>query len=273
MRRVGVSGVNSKEANAIGDIVNSLGSSTFGKAMDAFLREGLSFDMSCIFTYRFDQEPLLIHDGYSATVSRQALRAYIKRGYLLDPFYVACVGGHPSGVWRMNELAPDSFFSSDFVISRDVHPCISSQAGSLVEEIGFIVPLETGLSATYSLMRNQESEAFNKSELEHLKVIEPMINQMISTHWRLAKPANFQNGEDNQPESESAFLAVFGEKLTPTQSVIAALILRGHSNISLANSLGITEGTAKLHRSNIYKRLGIASQTELFQMFINYLSD
>jgi DNA-binding CsgD family transcriptional regulator len=49
------------------------------------------------------------------------------------------------------------------------------------------------------------------------------------------------------------------------------LILRGHSNHSISLRLGITEGTAKIHRKAIYDRLDISSQSELFSMFIDFL--
>ena len=59
--------------------------------------------------------------------------------------------------------------------------------------------------------------------------------------------------------------------LTPAQHAVTKLILRGHSNISIAGNLDITEGTVKQHRYNIYRRLGISSQSELFQRFIDHL--
>lgn len=136
-------------------VISASGQNAFGKQLDAVITDIAGFDMSCIFAFRFNAEVYLIHDGYSATVSRKALSSYMHGGYLLDPFYVACISGHETGLWRMNELAPDSFFNSDFVISHDIHPCVSSEVGVLIEEIGFVVPSGKDVSATFSLMRNQ----------------------------------------------------------------------------------------------------------------------
>jgi DNA-binding CsgD family transcriptional regulator len=229
--------------------------------------------MSSIFIFSFDARPLLLHDGYTAHVSRNALENYLSGGYLLDPFYVASSHNHPSGLWRMNELAPDSFFSSDFLVSPDVHPCVSSEAGSLVEEIGFLIPLEPGLMAAYSLMRTHGSPAFLEEEVGSLKSVEPIIEKSINKHWRHERPEafKFRSGVASE-DIESAFTEAFADTLTPKQRDIVRMILRGHSSLSISIKLGISEGTAKLHRANIYSRLGISSQSELFRKFIDHLT-
>lgn len=264
--------MNNQDIATVAAIMNALGDNHFGKQLDHLIAGIADFDMSCIFAFRFNGEPQLIHDGYSATVSRKALSSYMRGGYLLDPFYVACISGHEAGLWRMDELAPDSFFSSEFVISHDIHPCVSSEAGVLIEEIGFVVPLEEGVSATYSLMRNQGKLPFSTAEISALQGIESLVQAALRAHWKQVKPAGFVPVIAGDDDIETMFLSVFTDQLTGTQRNVARMILRGHSNISIANMLGITEGTAKLHRSNIYKRLSITSQTELFQLFINYLS-
>ena len=38
-----------------------------------------------------------------------------------------------------------------------------------------------------------------------------------------------------------------------------------------SRELGTSEGTVKVHRHNIWQRLGIAGNAELFRLFINYL--
>ncbi len=50
------------------------------------------------------------------------------------------------------------------------------------------------------------------------------------------------------------------------------MVLRGHSSDSIGRHFGITTGTVKVHRKNIYAKLGISSQSELFSLFISYLS-
>lgn len=260
-------------ASAVARLIAKTGNQDeFGTALDQVADVAAKFDMSCAFAYSAEQEPIVLHDGYSATVSRRALKSYLRGAYLLDPFYSACISGCREGLWRMRDLAPDDFHKSGFASSREVHPCISDEAGTLVEEIGFIIPLSDGFSATYSLMRNRGATPFDAGEFKRLTAIIPIVAACIRQHWK-ALNANVNAEDRNRINTEMVFDQVFGGVLTPAQNSVTKLILRGHSSLSIAHHLGITEGTVKLHRSNIYRRLSISSQGELFQIFINHLSE
>jgi DNA-binding CsgD family transcriptional regulator len=248
-------------------MVSELGTPTFGPAADDFLRGVAAFDMTCIFAFNPSSAPALIHDGYSASVSRNALGSYLKGGYLLDPFYVACTGEVPDGLWRMSDIAPDEFFSSDFAASQEVHPCISDESGTLIEEIGFIVTLADGWRATYSLMRNRTSQPFAATEFEELSELATLLGPLVQAHVEKAPITP----EPKAGEVESMLQKAFSTQLTPAQFRVVNLILRGHSNQSIAKELHITEGTAKLHRHNAYQRLGVTSQSELFRIFIEFI--
>ena len=51
--------------------------------------------------------------------------------------------------------------------------------------------------------------------------------------------------------------------LTPRELELAALVAGGLRNRDVATRLGISEGTAKLHLYNVYKKLGVANRVEL----------
>ena len=51
--------------------------------------------------------------------------------------------------------------------------------------------------------------------------------------------------------------------LTPRELELAALVAGGLRNRDIAERLGISEGTAKLHLYNVYKKLGVGSRVEL----------
>lgn len=255
-------------AHALAGLFGATGTDGYGAALDRLTRIGADFDMSCIFGFSASKPPAVIHDGYSETVDRRALRSYLRGAYLLDPFYAASIGAMAEGLWRMRDLAPDAYYDAEFAWSQEVHPCISDQAGTPVEEIGYIIPLSDGFAATYSLMRNRGGTCFDEAEAARLQELLPVIAASLRLHWNVS-----QNGEQAggpAPDSEEVLRAAFSA-LTPAQQAVTKLILRGHSNISIAENLGITEGTVKLHRYNIYKRLEISSQAELFQRFIDFL--
>lgn len=256
---------------AIAGLIAAAGSTGYGQALDRLCACAAPFDMSCAFAFSPDAKPVVIHDGYSATVDRRALRSYLRGAYLLDPFYSASIAVRPEGLWRMRDLAPDEFHNSDFAWSREVHPCISDQAGTLIEEIGFVLRLTGGFAATYSLMRNRDGVPFDSAEFAALAALVPVIAASLRQHWQsIYKPEAHAAA---RPDAEEVFQQVFGDLLTPAQHAVTKLILRGHSSLSIAENLGIAEGTVKIHRSNIYRRLGISSQSELFQRFIDHLAE
>lgn len=255
-------------SQALAGLFAATGTDGYGAALDRLIRASVPFDMSCIFGFSAAKPPVVIHDGYSETVDRRALRTYLRGAYTLDPFYAASIAARDDRLWRMRELAPDAYYDTEFAWSQEVHPCISDQAGTLVEEIGYVVPLANGFAATYSLMRNRGGSGFDAAEAEVLRAALPVVAASLRLHWDVAHMSEQAAGP--APDSDAVLHAAFAA-LTPAQQAVTKLILRGHSNVSIAENLGITEGTVKLHRYNIYKRLEISSQAELFQRFIDHL--
>ncbi|WP_438280739.1 helix-turn-helix domain-containing protein [Pseudomonas alabamensis] len=263
--------MNAADVSRLAYVIDAIGSERLGQAVDAAVQTTLAFDMSCAYLFRFNQPPVLVHDGYRQRVAERTLKAYLRGGYLLDPFYVACTHQHPAGLWRMSDLAPDSFHASGFSISRDIHPCVSSHHGSLIEEIGFIVPVQPKTALVYSLMRGLDQGAFSEAELQALAALAPIIESAFGLHLSLRHADDLSDPTRADPVMEDAFVEILQGQLTETQRHVAKLILQGHSSQSISATLGISEGTVKVHRHNICQRLGIASHTELFRLFINYL--
>lgn len=257
----------------VASVIGQIGTPDLPLALDQMLRDVADFDLSVIFGYPFGSPPRLLHDGYGMHATPAALDAYLRGAYLLDPFYTASVHGHPPGLWRMRELAPDHFFQSDFYGAADVHPCVSLEPGSLVEEIGFLVPLPSGFTAAYSLMRKTGREMFDALEMSRLRALEPIVREAVRSQWRQIDGV----GDGGIPNAalggamEVAFSRFAQNDLTYQQRRIVQLILRGHSTVSISAIVGATEGTVKIHRKNIYRRLGISSQSELFSRFIQSL--
>jgi len=84
---------------------------------------------------------------------------------------------------------------------------------------------------------------------------------------------------DSAPETlpaeaalREAFAAFGRHRLTQRESEVVTMVLRGHSSEAIGAALKIAPGTVKIHRKNIYAKLGIGSQAELFSMFLSSLS-
>ncbi|MFD1333148.1 helix-turn-helix transcriptional regulator [Methylopila musalis] len=253
-------------------LVGLIGRTGLPPTLDAALGALAPFDLSCAFAYPGEQRPLLLHDNLGGVAPPEIMRNYLSGTYLLDAVYSACLRGAPEGLHRLSELAPDEFFGGDYYNSPDVHPCISMETGSLAEEIVFLATPGDGLYVAYSLLRQAQSGAFSKDEFARLAAAAPLATALMRQHWRtLAPPQPAPRIVDGEAVVERAFRTFAPAELTPREQTIVSLILRGHSSLSIGNNLAIAEGTVKIHRKHIYAKLGISSQTELFNLFVRHI--
>ncbi len=255
-------------------LVGRIGSEGFARALDEALRAVAPFDLSCTFAYPGRATPLFLHNGLGDVSSPQIMSNYLNGTYLLDAVYTACAHLTPAGLYRLKTLAPDAFFEGEYYNSPDVHPCISMETGSLAEEIVFLVPLEGTFYLAYSLLRQNGSPEFSDAEFTRLRQTATMVLALLAQHWRKLSPPQGQAAflpRDGHDDIEHAFGSFAPTKLTAREQTIVSLILRGHSSISIGKLLDIAEGTVKIHRRNIYAKLAISSQTELFNLFIQHL--
>ena len=82
----------------------------------------------------------------------------------------------------------------------------------------------------------------------------------------------FQARLDAQAPVEAAFASFGRGLLTAREQEIVRLLLAGHSTKSAAHELGISDGTAKVHRKHLYQRLEVSSQSQLFRLFLDHVA-
>jgi len=71
------------------------------------------------------------------------------------------------------------------------------------------------------------------------------------------------------PETAPQPMLLPESDLTPRESTIGELILKGHSSLSISLLLGISVETVRVHRRNLYRKLDVASQAQLFALAIH----
>jgi DNA-binding CsgD family transcriptional regulator len=101
-------------------------------------------------------------------------------------------------------------------------------------------------------------------------VIFPAIQALIRQHWTEVSPAI---GEPTLRDRLHSALGAFGSSLlTRREQQVIELVLLGHSTRLVAEKLGISAETVKLHRKHAYAKLDISSQAELFYLFVDALA-
>lgn len=235
------------------------------EAGDAFvetMKSLIPFDYSVVFAYRGAERPIDLYSTFDAAEYEIFVSMYQDGPYLLDPFYSAATLPKP-GVWRMKALAPDRFFASEYYRSYYV------QTG-LAEEVGFFVPAGEGVTVVLSLMRREGSGAFRDAEYALMRKAEPLVAAMVRQAWGhlSARFDHSSRAGRKDRDLEAKARARISDKLTPRESDIVELVLQGHSSESIGLRLGAATGTVKVHRRNIYRKLGISSQAQLMSLYL-----
>jgi DNA-binding CsgD family transcriptional regulator len=112
---------------------------------------------------------------------------------------------------------------------------------------------------------------FSPGQVALLDLIRPWVAGLM--RQRLAfEPAAADHAPPRRPGAHDGFeqaMAQLGTPLTARELDVIRLILSGRSNKEVANKLSISAETVKVHRRNIYGKLAINSQSELFSLFLN----
>lgn len=229
------------------------------------------FAMSVV--YRRHATPVYVADTFPDRTGKRALELYIEGTYLLNPVYNAYLAGLKAGVHRLRDLAPDAYFTSDHYRQFKVQQQTDEELGyrtygwpAGMEEVVVTVELPKNELAEISFYRRVSLGGFSDADCELLRMIEPLIGAIYRRIWQHC-------GKDSKSEARwtsfDALLGDFGKgQLSPRECDVAHMILKGHSSESISRNLGISVTTVKTHRQNLYAKLGLSTQQELFSLFL-----
>jgi DNA-binding CsgD family transcriptional regulator len=251
-----------------GEVIAALGQDGFAAALTNLMQSVAPYTYTVIFGYSGAARPLDLYDDFPASKRRVFVTDYQEGPYLLDPFYLAVARPVAAGLYRMRDLAPDRFYQGEYFRSYYV------QTG-LAEEIGFFVDIPQGATVVLSLML--EERPFSNREMKALEEIRPVVEACVRRHWadlpiRFERTSTDHQGSELQTQLERSFHSFGDGVLTSREREIAEHTLKGHSADAVGRILGISPGTVRIHRRNIYAKLRIGSQGELFSRFIQTLT-
>ncbi len=255
----------------IAQVISAEDTPRFPAVLVQALRHVVPFDYSVLFAYRGQERPICPYDTFTPEQRIVFVTDYQEGPYLLDPFYQVYADRLEAGLYRLREIAPDRFYHSEYFRSY-------YRRTGLAEEIGFLVSPPHDMMLVISLMRAGTSTPFSDRDMNKLRRMEPIVHASAARHWR-----NLGHPQSRETEAETARPRLnlqvtsafenFGDGvLTSREREVVRMVLRGHSSNSIGRQFQITTGTVKIHRKNIYAKLGISSQSELFSHFISFLS-
>ena len=251
---------------ALGELLSQAGSLGFPDTFAATVQRLAPFDYTVSFAYSGPSTPICLHHTFGPKEFGIHVREYEIGPYLLDPFYKATANGIRSGLYRLADLAPDQFYKSEYYKSYYV------QTGP-VDEIAFFTPGKDNWTIVTSLMRVPREPAFSVHDLRTLRTVEPLVRRIAETHWRMDERLKAASPVEDEKEVlrrtvQEALQFRGMPALTRRELDVVGLVLEGHSSESISNLLGISAGTVRIHRKNVYAKMRISSQRELFSIFI-----
>ena len=206
-----------------------------------------------------NHRPINLYHDLPPELAQETTRPWLEAAYLLDPFYTLFSNGAPEGVYPLHDLAPDNFFQSEYYISY------YTQTG-LTDECGLLVNLDSNHSILVSL-GNRGAPPAKAGQLSNLQTVLPVLSALCHRQQSAAE------GEITlSAPLDKAFRNFGRDLLSARECEVIQLILKGHSNKSIAQLLEISVDTVKVYNKRFHTKLEISSQAELFSLFLEAIS-
>lgn len=241
--------------------LDALGTPAFAGKLAEGLRSVMPYEFTVIFGYTGKDRPLALFDDFTPARRKLHVDDYLEGPYLIDPFFLASIGDTAPGIWRLKDIAPDRFYQGEYYRSY------YAKTG-LAEEVAFLIDLDTEFQIVVSLMRTEKK--FSKAEMRVLSEIQPIVEALCRRHWSgVDKSGPGKTSDILNQRVADAFNTIGDGALTDREGQIVELTLRGHSSEAIGRLLSISPGTVRIHRRNVYSKLRINSQGELFSLFLD----
>lgn len=248
----------------LASLIDSVGKAPFPGRLVSTLKTLVPFDDATVLVYPDTDLPTVAYFEVPAHQQRSTLDVFVAGAFLLDPFYLAATRDRRFGVFRLRDLAPRGFQDSEYY--RAWYRNCGYQ-----DECGFLLPNGDNGFVNIALGRTGTGSRFDQHQVKRLTAVYPVIETLCQQHWqRSGEPA--PAGSVNLRAQLHSALRDFGSSLlTEREAQVVNLILHGHSTRTIADKLGISVETVKLHRKHAYAKLEVSSQAELFYLFLDSL--
>jgi len=210
-------------------------------------------------TFPLAQPPQTSHHRLLANEDPQhQCDTYDAGAYLLDPFYRIALDEKIQGSFRIKDVSPEGFEDSEY------YDLFYKKLG-LLDEICLLFQFEDQAIVSMSVVRHTGERPFTKADIKQLDIVYPLIKSILAKWRQSLEQASLPNLEW---QLDNALINFGSSVLTPRESKIIHLILHGYSIKYIADKLENSVETIKHHRKNIYIKLDVSSQSELFYLFI-----
>ena len=249
----------------VADIVAANGGEATADALISAIGTIVEHEGTCLLAFHRFAPPEVLHHTLEPAAASHYLDRYLAGPYLLDPLYQLALREEKPAMCRYRDETPDRFRSSEYYR----HYC---ERTHLVDEVDYL--LDVGESTAMALVVARRERPFSKAEIERLGQIRPIVQAAMRSMWE-DWPGQARGDADRvgmHQRLTQCFENFGNDLLTERERQTTQLLLRGFSTKAIARRLEIAPGTVMVHKRNLFSKLGITSQYELFSLFIDTLA-
>lgn len=258
-------------------IVDAIGTVSFFPKIAKLFDECITFEGLFVFLYSEGSAPSSLGNFKGARNFDKGLENYMRYTYIINPVYRAYLDNIAPRTYLISELLSprytDQIAASDLDIRVEGDETIGYRTPgwpkNMTEVLALIrLPDNKMIEFSFSTLRSGDQTARCYAQLQE---IYPVLSSAVLKHYAFA--AEDFDTSAAKPSQELWFQSFGEEVLTARERSVVKKILTGHSSNAIALHLGISLPTVKSHRRNIYAKLHISSQAELFSLFVHKLME
>ena len=249
---------------AVAAIITASSDQQLAAKLSEAIGVAVNHEGTCLIAFHSDARPEVLHHTLEPAGEKHYLQRYLAGPYLLDPLYQLALRSEKPTLCRFRDELPDRFRSSVYYRKY-------CERTHLLDEMDFLAAV--GGTTTLVLVVGRRDRRFSRVELRRLQSIESIVQACLQKIWteRVHVDPDAKSNDQMHRRLTHCF-DHFGEgTLTERERQISQLLLRGHSSKSVARELKIAPGTVMVHKRNLFAKLGIGSQYELFSLLIDEL--
>jgi len=212
--------------------------------------------------FRRSRVPQRLIHWYDHSTRSVPQNAYLEGPYVLDPNYRIFLDGCGSGCYWLKDIAPDDFCESEYFRA------FYSRIG-VTDSMDFLWRIDADSALSFFIERGNGQGPFERAQVQAVDALLPIVDAACRRHQELCAWGAQDSGRDLTHLKLESALENFGRSvLSKREREVLILTLRGYSAALAGEKLHTSEGTIKIHRKNIHRKLDIGSQAELFALFV-----
>lgn len=247
---------------AMGGLLTALDQDDFWLRLTRLLTQYVHFDSWVALRFSAHERPLVLAEiAQEDGLPDPLFEDYLNGLYVLDPFFIAARETQRQGLVHLDDVAPDRFKSTEYYQRY-------FRLNIVEDEVQFNGLVGPDAMLCLSLGSHRR---FTPADLALLGMVSQWVVPLMRQRWRHERRSTAPP-TDRPPEAApgSAGFGLSNTSLSARELEIARLMLSGHSSKGIAQRLGISVETVKVHRKHLYAKLDINSQQELFARFMSH---